>query len=207
VLQEGEIKPVGSNDTVKVNVRTIAATNKDLYAAVQIGEFREDLYYRLNVITVELPPLRERVEDIPLLAYHMLKRYNEKMGKKLQSIEPDVLEVFQTYRWPGNVRELENVVERAVVLARGELVELRHLPPHLRGGSFTKNGDQMDFSHLEFAAAKKLAVQAFEKRYLTKLLTRSEGNISLASREAGLDRSNFRRILKKADIDIDAFTQ
>ncbi len=203
VLQEGEIKRVGSNETVKVDVRTIAATNVDLYEAKTTGNFREDLYYRLNVITVALPALRERVEDVPLIAYHMLKRYNEKMNKDVTSFEPDVMDVLQNYRWTGNVRELENVVERAVVLARGDCIELRHLPPHLRKDEYVKNGDQEEYGHLTFAAAKRLAVQSFEKRYLRQLLTRTGGNISQSSREAGLDRSNFRRILKKHDIDVD----
>ena len=102
-----------------------------------------------------------------------------------------------------SVRELENVVERAVVLARSESIEVRHLPPHLRGDDYARNADQMDYANLEFAQAKKLAIQAFEKRYLTQLITRNTGNISQSSRAAGLDRSNFRRILKKHDIDID----
>ena len=203
VLQEGEIKRVGSNEVTRVDVRTIAATNVDLYEAMRTGRFREDLYYRLNVITVALPPLRERVEDVPLLAYHMLKRYSAIMNKNIKAFEAEVLDVLQNYRWPGNVRELENVIERAVVLARGECVELRHLPPHLREDSYTKNGDQTNYSHLAFAAAKRLAVQAFEKTYLTQILTRNHGNISQSSRDAGLDRSNFRRILKKHDLDVE----
>ena len=203
VLQEGEIKPVGSNDVVKVDVRTIAATHVNLFDAMRTGKFREDLYYRLNVITVALPALRERAEDIPLLAYHMLKRMSERMKKQITAFEPAVLDVMQNYRWQGNVRELENVVERAVVLARGDTIEMRHLPPNLRQGAYVTNGDQSDFSHLEFARAKKLAVQAFEKRYLIAMLTRHQGNISACARAAGLDRSNFRRILKKHSIDID----
>jgi DNA-binding NtrC family response regulator len=203
VLQEGEIKRVGSDEVINVDVRTIAATNRNLQEAMRDGSFREDLFYRLNVINVTLPPLRERVEDIPLIAYHMLKRYNATMGKQVTAFESDVLEVLHNYRWPGNVRELENVVERAVVLVRGETVEIRHLPDHLRGDNYTRNADEVTFSNLEFTTAKKLAVHAFEKRYLTQLLSRTDGNISQASRQAGLDRSNFRRILRKHDIDVD----
>ncbi len=206
VLQEGEVKRVGSNETIKVDVRTIAATNVDLYEAMQTDRFREDLYYRLNVITVDLPPLRERVEDVPLIAYHMLKRYSSKMGKEISGFEPEVLDVLQQYSWPGNVRELENVVERAVVLCRADTVTMRQLPHKLREDDYAKNGDQADYAHLSFAAAKRLAVQAFEKRYLTQLLTRTGGNISQSSREAGLDRSNFRRILKKHAIDVEGMS-
>lgn len=156
---------------------------------------------------MSLPPLRERAEDIPLLAFHMLKRHSDKVGKTVKAFDPEVLDVMQRYRWPGNVRELENVVERAVVLARGDIVEVRHLPPHLQDDRFKKNGDQLDLSHLPFSAAKDLAVQAFEKRYLTQLMARTSGNISAASREAGLDRSNFRRVLKKHDFDVDSFAE
>ena len=201
VLQEGEIKRVGSTDVVRVDVRTIAATNVNLQEAMAIGRFREDLFYRLNVINVALPALRERVEDIPLIAFHMLKRYNERMSKEVRGFTTDVLDVMQCYRWPGNVRELENVVERAVVMARGDTVELKHLPPHLRQGSYAANGDQTNFAHLPFASAKKLAIQAFEKRYLTQVLTRNEGNISQSARDSGLDRANFRRTVKKHGID------
>ncbi|MFT5431243.1 MAG: DNA-binding NtrC family response regulator [Myxococcota bacterium] len=203
VLQEGEVKRVGSTETTKVDVRVIAATNVDLPTAMRDGRFREDLFYRLNVITVALPPLRERAEDIPLLAYHMLKRYSEKMHKGITGFTNNVLELLQAYRWPGNVRELENVVERAVVLCRDEVIDMKHLPHHLQQNNFTKNGDQLEFANLPFPTAKRLAVQAFEKRYLLHLLARTDGNISQASREAGLDRSNFRRILKKHDIDVD----
>jgi len=206
VLQEGEVKRVGANDTRMVDIRVIAATNKDLQTLMKEGTFREDLYYRLNVITVVLPPLRERADDVPALAYHFLTRYNEKLGKKVTGLEADVLEVLQIYSWPGNVRELENVIERAMVLARGETLHMRDLPPHLREGSFSTNADMDDFGNLSFNAAKKLAVQAFERRYLKQVLVRTDGNISSASREAGLDRSNFRRILKKHDLDVGDFS-
>jgi DNA-binding NtrC family response regulator len=201
VLQEGEVKRVGANDTRMVDVRVIAATNKDLQTLMKEGTFREDLYYRLNVITVVLPPLRERADDVPALAYHFLQRYTEKLDKKVTGLEPDMLEILQVYAWPGNVRELENVVERAVVLARGETLHIRDLPPHLREGTFSTNAAMDDFGNLSFNAAKKLSVQAFERRYLKQVLVRTDGNISKASREAGLDRSNFRRILKKHDLD------
>ena len=207
VLQEGEIKRVGTTDVTRVDVRTIAATNVDLPQAMKDGRFREDLFYRLNVITVSLPPLRERAEDVPLLAYHLLRRTNRKIGKDVKGFDADVLEVLQTYRWPGNVRELENVIERAVVLCRSDVIQLRDLPPHLRQPSYVKSSDQGEYGQLEFAPAKLLAISAFEKRYLTQLLARSGGNISQASRDAGLDRSNFRRILKKHEIDTAGMTE
>jgi len=113
VLQEGEIKRVGSADAIKVDVRVIAATHRDLPKLVKAGRFREDLFYRLNVINIQLPALRERVEDVPLLAHHFLRRYADRLGKKVRALSPEAIELLCGYRWPGNVRELENAVERA----------------------------------------------------------------------------------------------
>jgi len=128
VIQEREFIPVGSEQTLKVDVRIIAATNADLARMVAEGTFREDLYYRLNVITIELPPLRRRPEDIPALVNYFLRRYGEENGKPNLSLTPQALDVLSAYRWPGNVRQLENVVERAVVLCPGEVVDLDLLP-------------------------------------------------------------------------------
>ena len=122
VLQEGEIKRVGSTDSVKVDVRVIAATHRDLPKLVRPGKFREDLFYRLNVIAIPLPPLRERLEDIPLLAHHFLRRYADRLAKRVRTLAPEAIELLCAYRWPGNVRELENAIERAVVLCRGETI-------------------------------------------------------------------------------------
>ena len=120
VLQEGEIKRVGSTDSVKVDVRVIAATHRDLPKLVKAGKFREDLFYRLNVIAIPLPPLRERLDDVPLLAHHFVRRYADRLGKKVRTLAPEAIELLCGYRWPGNVRELENAIERAVVLCRGD---------------------------------------------------------------------------------------
>jgi two-component system response regulator PilR (NtrC family) len=135
VIQEKEFMRLGGIDTIRVDVRLIAATNADLEALVRRGEFREDLYYRLNVITLQLPPLRDRTEDIPLLARHFLRVYAEENGKAMNSISPAAFELLMDYRWPGNVRELENAIERAVVLSTGEVLEVELLPPSVRSGA------------------------------------------------------------------------
>jgi len=201
VLQEGELERVGGTDTIKVDVRVIAATNVDLAKAKEAGKFREDLFYRLNVITVQLPPLRDRPEDIPLLAQHFLKIYATKVGKKVTSITPAAMEALTTARWVGNVRELENCMERAVVLCAGEQVELEELPPEIRNSQ--RSGADIEvfsLAHLPYAQAKKLAMRAFERRYLSALLDRSSNNVSMAARAAGVDRSNFRRLLKQYEV-------
>ncbi|MDP1920832.1 MAG: sigma-54 dependent transcriptional regulator [Myxococcales bacterium] len=201
VLQEGEVKRVGANDTLKVDVRVIAATNVDLTKAKEQGRFREDLFYRLNVISVQLPSLRERPEDIPLLASHFLRIYADKMGKKLSVISTGAMEALTTARWIGNVRELENVIERAVVLSATEQIDLEDLPAEIRSNQ--KGGADVELfslAHLPYAQAKKLAMRAFERRYLSALLEKSAGNVSSAARAAGVDRSNFRRLLKQYEV-------
>ena len=134
VIQEKEFMRLGGVDTIRVDVRLIAATNADIEALVRRGDFREDLYYRLNVITLQLPPLRDRSEDIPLLAKHFLRTYAEENGKAMTSISAAAFELLMDYRWPGNVRELENAIERAVVLSTGEVLEVELLPPAVRAG-------------------------------------------------------------------------
>ncbi len=201
VLQEGEVKRVGANESIKVDVRVIAASNVDLLRAKEQGRFREDLFYRLNVISIALPPLRDRPEDIPLLAQHFLKVYSEKMGKKVSGIGARAMEVLTCNRWVGNVRELENVIERATVLTSNEIVELEDLPPSFRDAP--KGGGEVEvfsLAHLPYAQAKRLAMRAFERRYLSALLEKSGNNVSSAARAAGVDRSNFRRLLKQYEV-------
>ena len=139
VLQEGKVRPIGSTEEDDVDVRVIAATNKDLEKEIAEGRFREDLYYRLSVIPIHLPPLRERRDDIPLLARSFLDRYRKSMGKTLEAIEPKAMERLEAYDWPGNVRELENTIERAVALEIGRSSTVEGLPgadyPLLSGSS------------------------------------------------------------------------
>jgi two-component system response regulator HydG len=201
VLQEGEVKRVGANDTTKVDVRVIAASNIDLSKAKEQGKFREDLFYRLNVISIVLPPLRDRPEDVPLLAQHFLKLYADKMGKSVTGISPAAMEALTINRWVGNVRELENVMERAVVLTSNEMVDVDDLPPGFRDAP--KGGGEVEvfsLAHLPYAQAKRLAMRAFERRYLSALLEKSNNNVSSAARAAGVDRSNFRRLLKQYEV-------
>jgi two-component system, NtrC family, response regulator HydG len=209
VLQEGEIKRVGSADSVRVDVRVIAATHRDLPKLVKTGRFREDLFYRLNVINVPLPALRERVEDIPLLAHHFLRRYAERLGKKVRTLTPEAIELLCGYRWPGNVRELENAVERAVVLCRGDSVTPTDLPPAVTGRTAPlvreapASGDESAWLTLSYAAAKEQALRRFEKSYVEALMRACDNNISAAARKAGMDRSNFKRVLRKYRSDVE----
>jgi len=172
VLQEGEIKRVGENVIRKVDVRIISATNKNLAEEVKKGKFREDLYYRLKVITIRMPPLRERRSDIPLLAEHFLKKHLSKTEKKILGFSRAAMEVMMRYPWPGNVRELENAVERAVVLARGEWIE----------------PEDLGLEEVEDLFEPGLTLKEFERRYVLKTLEEVEGNISKAARILGVSR-------------------
>ena len=201
VLQEGEVKPVGSSESVKVDVRIIAATHVDLARAKAEGRFREDLFYRLNVIPLELPPLRDRPEDIPLLAGHFLERYAGRAGKPITGITPAALELLTLHAWAGNVRELENAIERAVVLTQNKVLDVEDLPPQVRdSGRMVGDVEVSSLAHLPYSEAKKLAVRAFERRYLSALMSKNRDNVSSAARDAGLDRSNFRRLLKQYEV-------
>jgi DNA-binding NtrC family response regulator len=197
VLQEGELKRVGSSEIRKVDVRVIAATNVDLARATQEGMFREDLFYRLNVITITLPPLRDRAEDIPLLALHFLRKHNARTGKNLEGVGTRAMEALERHSWPGNVRELENVIERAIVLGRGQEIALRDLPESMHGPLPARRDSGTPLAELPYRKAKEVAMGEFDRRYITELLNQTGGNVSQASRMAGMDRSNFRRVMKR----------
>ena len=207
VLQEGEVRAIGSNTSKRVNVRLLAATNKDLAKLIKEGKFREDLYYRLNVINIYLPQLRERAEDISLLAYYFLKKHSEKLKKKVEKISVDVLQTLQNYEWVGNVRELENVIERAVVLVNGETIYAKDLPPQILGQSYyvTEEPGPRDLTKFPYQEAKDRALASFNRTYLASLLKQASGNISIASERAGMDRSNFKKIIRRYNIDIAEF--
>jgi len=140
VLQNREFEPLGSTRTVKVDVRVIAATNRNLEDMVQAGSFRDDLYYRLHVFPIVLPPLRERLEDLPLLVEYFLKRFRDKYQRPVKTLAPEVLRAFRRYLWPGNIRELENTLERATILCQGEVLTLSDLPPQLQHLAQEKEG-------------------------------------------------------------------
>ena len=177
VLQENEIRPVGDSKPMKVNVRVIAATAKNLEEEVKQGLFREDLYYRLNVLAIALPPLRERTEDIPQLCRFFLERFNAKMGKMVQDITPAAMGVLLGYSWPGNVRELENIIERGVLLAEDTLLSPEQLPVEIAGGG--KAGPTGDVCG---GLSLKGAQRAIEKKLITQALQETGGNRTQAAR-------------------------
>jgi two-component system response regulator AtoC len=177
VLQENEIRPVGDSRHTRVNVRVMAATARDLAEEVKRGRFREDLYYRLNVLTITLPPLRQRPEDIPHLCRHFLERFNAKMGKRIEGIAPAAMEALLGHAWPGNVRELENVLERAVLLAEDALLGVEHLPPALPAPGRGRSTEAV-LEGLSLKAAQRVV----ENKLIRQALEKTRGNRSQAAR-------------------------
>ncbi|MFZ0901860.1 MAG: sigma 54-interacting transcriptional regulator [Candidatus Sulfotelmatobacter sp.] len=189
-LQTGEIRAVGDMRTKKVSVRIIGATNQDLERTIREGAFREDLFYRINTFTITLPPLRERIEDIPFLAEFFLQRARAKVNKKVDAVSPQALMLLRNYTWPGNLRELENIIERAVVLASSSVIEAEHLPLHVQ--------DVVGFKpQLGFKPIKSQAMQRFERQALSSYLLEANGNISRAALLAKISRRTFHRLMAK----------
>ena len=203
VLQEKVIERVGGNEQLDVDVRIIAATNRDLEEEVEHGNFREDLYYRLNVVPIKLPPLRERKEDIPLLTKHFLAKYTQLLNKDINIISQEVLNEIMAYDWPGNVRQLENLIERAIIMAKENTIYHIDLSDDLRR---RKNGLQQNLAvELPFKEAKKMVVSGYEKEYFINLLRRCKGYITQSSRISNLDMKTLRRKMKEYGLEKSEF--
>ncbi|OJT18912.1 sigma-54-dependent Fis family transcriptional regulator [Archangium sp. Cb G35] len=199
VLENREVRRVGGNDTLEVDCRVIAATNRDLPKEIAAGNFREDLFFRLSVINLQLPPLRERREDIPLILKRGLADPEVMARHGRKRISPEALSLLMAYGWPGNVRELMNVLSHVLAFSDGEEVLPEHLPPRVRGQQ--REGPLPFNEHLTFKDAKEQLLENFEREYVTSVLTRCEGNLSRAARESGLHRKSIERLVKKYQLD------
>jgi len=188
VIQEKELLRVGGNTPLRVDVRFVAATHRDLHKDVQAGHFRQDLYYRLNVITLHLPPLTERRDDIPLLAHHFLKQISTSMNKAVTGIDRDAMELLGQYSWPGNVRELENIIERAVTLADKPTIGTSHLPDYIRN---------LTIETYRYTSSDVPTLEEQEKRYIQWVLEKTEGNKTQAAKIMDIDRVSLWRKLKR----------
>ncbi len=186
-LQEREVERVGGTRTIKIDVRVIAATNRDLKKAIEEGTFREDLYYRLNVVPITLPDLKDRQEDIPLLANHFVQKFAQESNPAIREISKEAMAILMSHTWPGNVRELENVIERAVTLGHGPAIEPRDLPAHLAGGTHP----------VERAFAKEATLEDLEKDYIAMVLRRTKGHQIRAASILGIDRRTLYRKIRR----------
>jgi two-component system response regulator AtoC len=197
VLQEDEVRMIGDSKSMKIDVRVIAATAKDLEEEVKKGAFREDLFYRLNVLPIKVPPLRDRAEDIPLLCDHFIERFNSRLNKKIEGIAPAAMSHLLEYAWPGNVRELENMIERALVLAEDSLLQPDHFPAEI---SRKFGGDQMN--ELFDGHSLKAAQKFIEKRLITKALRKTGGNRTQAARLLEISHPSLLSKIKLYHIDL-----
>ena len=202
VLQERVVTPIGGTQPQPINIRLVAATNIDLRDLISHGEFREDLFFRLNIIPIELPPLHERKGDLPLLIAHFLRKFARETGNEIRGLEPGVVELLESYPFPGNVRELENIIERAVVLCQGELIssqdlELDFAPTH----AGISGHELIPQTAEELKTAKRVlrerAVEPVERAFLLDALRRNAWNVTRAAEEVGMLRPNFQALLKK----------
>jgi two-component system response regulator AtoC len=204
VIQEREIRRVGDNVAIKVDVRVIAATHRDLKAEVQAGRFREDLFYRLNVFPIRLPPLRERTEDVPLLASHFLEKHARAMRREIGGFDPEALRLLASHPWPGNVRELENAVERAVAIASGSSILSRDLPTDLTAPA-SPHSPGPALAAMPYREVVEQAQDRVSREYLVALLTEFHGNVTRSAARAGLERESLHRLLKKHGLRSDDF--
>nr|MBC8477977.1 sigma-54-dependent Fis family transcriptional regulator [bacterium] len=229
VLQEGEFERVGSSETVKVDVRLIAATNLNLKEEVARGNFRTDLYYRLNVINIPIPPLRDRREDIPQLVVHFIDKFRSRLGKPKMDLRRGAYEAIVGHNWPGNIRELENCIERACVMAAGDTIELTDLPPEVQqhklttgtlttatveadsvtavssdnvsGSDITTLEEQPDIAPLSLTEAR----EQFEKNFLVRKLAEKDGNVSHTAQDLKIARKNLQQKIKKYQINVEQY--
>jgi transcriptional regulator with PAS, ATPase and Fis domain len=197
MLEDKQIRRVGGQKEIAINVRIIAATNKDIEKAVREEKFREDLYYRLNTIPIEIPPLRERIDDILPLAYHFLNQLSEKNERDIKKFTGEAEESLASYAWPGNVRELQNIISRAYFLCSSSVIQNADIPLPISSQIITLDQKMLNLSYKD---AKDYVLEKFEIEYLTHQLKKYKGNISKTANSCGIDRRSIHRLIKKYNI-------
>ena len=201
MLQERQVRRVGGRQEIEVDVRIVAATARELEDMIRQERFRQDLFYRINVVRIDLPPLRERGDDIGLLAEHMAHRYGRDLARDIRGITPEAYQVLAHYRWPGNVRQLQNVIRRGIALTRGNMIGVDDLPDEI----VTSSGDDQGTVAGGYFQSRDEHLARFERQYLSELLTRHQGDVRAAAREALLPRGTLYRLMKKHDLDSGRF--
>lgn len=207
VLQEKEIKPLGDTKTRRVDVRILASTNRDLKQKMADNEFRQDFFYRLNVLSIELPPLRDRVTDIPMLCEYLVAKHCKKMKKPLKTLDPEVIDILMKQPWPGNVRELENILVQGILYSKSDLISLADIPlSAAKNDQYCLGGvNTASMASLSYKEAKERIIREFTHDYIGAKLSMTGGNITRAARECGMDRQALQQIMKRFDIDPESF--
>jgi len=201
ILQERKLRRLGGNEEIEFDIRLISATNKNIEVQLKKNFFREDFYYRINVINIHVPPLRERTEDIPILAEHFLQTYMTKTQKRIEGFAPEVLSVFENYPWPGNVRELKNVIERALVFAKGKLITISDIPAKIAPSGKT----EYDFAKNSIKKLKAEAVAEIERAFIVHVLKKHKGNVTKAAEEMSMTRRNIYRLIKRHNVEVSQY--
>ena len=205
VLEDKEFRPLGRTRSVRVDVRVVAATNSDLKARMETGEFREDLYYRLCVVEVHMPPLSERPEDIPLLVDHFLERHSRDLGSEPKRLAPALLTQFVKHTWPGNVRELENLIKRGVVMSGGE--EVTPQAVGWQAAACVADLETADLTAIPYREAKEDVLSQFNRRYIREALEKTGGNVTQAARLSRIERQSFQQVMRKYNIRSESFRE
>jgi two-component system nitrogen regulation response regulator NtrX len=203
VLEGQEFQRVGGTKTLRTDVRVVAASNKNLAEEIKKGAFREDLFYRLNVVPLEVPPLRERREDIPVLVRHFLQSFSVEYGQKTKAIDDEALELFVRYRWPGNVRELRNIIERLIIMVPGPAIIVRDVPPPLSVAPVDHGSGNGRPAAATSITTLKEAREEFEREFIGQKLKENRGNVSKTADELGMERSNLHRKIKALGIEVE----
>ena len=203
VLEEGLVRPLGGSQDITVNIRVISATHQNLRDLIAKNEFRKDLYYRLKVFELDLPPLRDRKEDIPSLAEHFMDIHNQKVGKNVKTISPSAMDILCNYDFPGNVRELQNIIERAVIITDGDTITTDSLPTEITKSNniMSHNSTYKPQDYEELKAAKIEAQMDVERMFIIETLSKYNGNVSKAAHQVNMNRSWLAQLAKKHSID------
>ncbi|MBI3989744.1 MAG: sigma-54-dependent Fis family transcriptional regulator [candidate division NC10 bacterium] len=204
VLQEGEFQRVGGQESIKVDVRIVAATNQNLEDLLKQGRFRQDLYYRLHVVPVRVPPLRERTDDIPLLVSHVIEKRKQSINKQISGMSPPAMALLMAYSWPGNVRELENVIQQMMVMGKGEILDVQDLPHEIHGKEDEPGDKAKDLKVIarESSPSSPKSMAAMERDLILERLQARRGNLGLVAKDLGISRTTLWRRMKKYQIEI-----
>jgi DNA-binding NtrC family response regulator len=203
VLQEKEIKPLGSTKSISINARIIASTNQNLEEKIKRGEFRDDFFYRLNVLPIKLPPLREHIEDIPLIVNHLLEKHCAQMDMPLKTISTELMDIFVKRHWEGNVRELENVIMQGILFSTADEIRPEHIELEDKGSTHMDHSNA--FYGLPYKEAKENTLLRFNQDYFSRLLTENKGNVTQAARQCGLERQSLQQIMRRYGIKADIY--